>query len=311
MGAHAGYRLRTIGLLFVRDDRVLILFSHIGGMGAAFSPSRRAVHRLITTLSGLVSLVVTPILYCVLTLLYYDLRVRKEAVRSRDARRAASRRVAPTRADPIGLAAPRARLSLRSSAYAGGLMTATTERGGALVERSHPWIAQLGGESRGYRLFVAVLVAVLVGNSAALRSGCSFERFAARRSLGTAKPSRLQSARRDAAWHLRSADELASAGRCREALQRAFVGVAVRLEEAGTSDVPSEPYSCRDRPGARVAPADGARLRSLVQSLYAACSEAARAVSPSITHGAPSPTRSGMRPRTELAIALGLVGAVE
>jgi hypothetical protein len=59
---------------------VLIPVIAIGGLGRAFYPeptSRSIV--LITTLSGLASLVVTPILYCVLTLLYYDLRVRKEA----------------------------------------------------------------------------------------------------------------------------------------------------------------------------------------------------------------------------------------
>ena len=75
-----GYRLRTIGLLFVVMLVVLIPVIAIGGLGRAFYPeptSRSIV--LITTLSGLASLVVTPILYCVLTLLYYDLRVRKEA----------------------------------------------------------------------------------------------------------------------------------------------------------------------------------------------------------------------------------------
>ena len=75
-----GYRLRTIGLLFVVMIVVLIPVLAIGGLGRAFSPEPTSgTIVLITTLSGLVSLVVTPILYCVLTLLYYDLRVRKEA----------------------------------------------------------------------------------------------------------------------------------------------------------------------------------------------------------------------------------------
>lgn len=132
------------------------------------------------------------------------------------------------------------------------------------------WIAQLrAANPQAYRLFVAALVAVLVG--ILLHALWVFVRTVrgAAEPRDSAEPS-LQSARRDAAWHLRSADELASAGRCREALQRAFVGVALRLEEAGRVTYHPSRTPAEIAREARLAPADGARLRSLVQSLYAA-----------------------------------------
>ena len=75
-----GFRLRIVGLLFVVLIVLMIPFLAIGAMGGAFQaePSTGSVV-LITVASGLVSLVIGPLLYCVLTLVYYDLRVRKEA----------------------------------------------------------------------------------------------------------------------------------------------------------------------------------------------------------------------------------------
>jgi hypothetical protein len=75
-----GFRLRIVGLLFVVLIVLMIPFLAIGAMGGAFQaePSTGSVV-LVTVASGLVSLVVGPLLYCVLTLVYYDLRVRKEA----------------------------------------------------------------------------------------------------------------------------------------------------------------------------------------------------------------------------------------
>ena len=75
-----GFRLRIVGLLVVVLIVLMIPFLAIGAMGGAFQaePSTGSVV-LITVASGLVSLVIGPLLYCVLTLVYYDLRVRKEA----------------------------------------------------------------------------------------------------------------------------------------------------------------------------------------------------------------------------------------
>lgn len=76
-----GFRLRIVGLLFVVLIILMIPFLAIGAMGGMFSttePSTGSVV-LVTVASGLVSLVVGPLLYCVITLVYYDLRVRKEA----------------------------------------------------------------------------------------------------------------------------------------------------------------------------------------------------------------------------------------
>lgn len=132
------------------------------------------------------------------------------------------------------------------------------------------WIGQLRASNpQAYRVFVGLLVAVLVG--ILLHALWVFLRTV----RGAAEPrddaaSAPLAPRRDASWHLRAADELAHAGRCREALQHAFVGTALRLEAAGRvtyfpSRTPAELMS-----DARLAPADRAQLRALVRTLYGA-----------------------------------------
>ena len=76
-----GYRLRIVGLLFVVLIVVLIPMLAIGGLAGAFSAAEPtpAQNAVVAALSGVISVLVTPLLYCVITLLYYDLRVRKEA----------------------------------------------------------------------------------------------------------------------------------------------------------------------------------------------------------------------------------------
>ena len=76
-----GSRLRVIGVLFVTALLISIPFVGVMGVAGAFSAGRTetTVSLLMLSLSYVVSLVVTPLFYCVLTLLYYDLRVRKEA----------------------------------------------------------------------------------------------------------------------------------------------------------------------------------------------------------------------------------------
>ena len=74
-----GFRLRIVGLLFVVMVIVLIPMFALGIIGGMFgSGESRTTTVLFTAIIGVVSLIVTPLLYCVLTLLYYDLRVRKE-----------------------------------------------------------------------------------------------------------------------------------------------------------------------------------------------------------------------------------------
>lgn len=74
-----GFRLRIVGLLFVVMVIVLIPMFALGIIGGMFgSGESRTTTILFTAIIGVVSLIITPLLYCVLTLLYYDLRVRKE-----------------------------------------------------------------------------------------------------------------------------------------------------------------------------------------------------------------------------------------
>jgi hypothetical protein len=75
--------------------------------------------------------------------------------------------------------------------------------------------------------------------------------------------------RHDADWYSRAADRAAEEGRLAEALQLAFVGIALTLESGGLLKYhPSRtPAECaRD---ARLSGADRDRMRSLVRTLYA------------------------------------------
>lgn len=81
-----GARLRVIGLLLVTGLLVMIPVMGITLLVAAFggtsvmSPTGASGATLWTMVaSSAASLVLTPIVYCVMTLLYYDFRVRKEA----------------------------------------------------------------------------------------------------------------------------------------------------------------------------------------------------------------------------------------
>jgi hypothetical protein len=75
--------------------------------------------------------------------------------------------------------------------------------------------------------------------------------------------------RRDADWYSRAADRAAEEGRLAEALQLAFVALALTLEAGGHLKYhPSKtPAECARE--ARLSGADRDRLRSLVRSLYA------------------------------------------
>ncbi|MBA3316562.1 MAG: DUF4129 domain-containing protein [Gemmatimonadales bacterium] len=74
--------------------------------------------------------------------------------------------------------------------------------------------------------------------------------------------------RHDAKWYSRAADQAAAAGRLAEALQLAFVALALTLEGQGLLQYqPSKtPAECARE--ARLAGSDQERLRDLVRSLY-------------------------------------------
>jgi hypothetical protein len=74
-----GYRLRITGLLFVCLLIIMIPYFGLIAISAALSGGSISHLTIGLTVAGTVArTVITPILYCLITLLYYDLRVRKE-----------------------------------------------------------------------------------------------------------------------------------------------------------------------------------------------------------------------------------------
>ena len=74
-----GYRLRIAGLLFVTLILIMIPYMGMLLLGGAFVTGAAGVASVwvpVVALAG--RLLLTPILYCLITLVYYDLRVRKE-----------------------------------------------------------------------------------------------------------------------------------------------------------------------------------------------------------------------------------------
>jgi hypothetical protein len=138
------------------------------------------------------------------------------------------------------------------------------------------WWRRLGHWLGGLRAdnpaaFRLLLIALLVVLLAVLAHGAwvvwrTVRGAAAPGAGGTSRAARES---RDAAWYRREADRAAAAGRIAEALQLAFVGLALGLESDGLLRYhPSKtPAECARE--ATLAPADRARLRGLVHSLYA------------------------------------------
>ncbi|HEU5048828.1 MAG TPA: DUF4129 domain-containing protein [Gemmatimonadales bacterium] len=146
------------------------------------------------------------------------------------------------------------------------------ETGSAIVrwwQRLLAWLAALREDNPlVFRVLVAVLVLVLVAIIAhAAWILVRTVRGAARPVTDEVAPG--EGARRDAAWHLAEADRAAGEGRYREALQLAFLGLALTLDARGAlrfhpAKTPAE-YAAE----ARLGDADRARLRDLVRTLYA------------------------------------------
>lgn len=75
-----GYRLRIAGLLFVCLILIMIPYMGLLALGGALAGGAATATPIWVAVVALLGrLLLTPILYCLLTLLYYDLRVRKEA----------------------------------------------------------------------------------------------------------------------------------------------------------------------------------------------------------------------------------------
>jgi hypothetical protein len=75
--------------------------------------------------------------------------------------------------------------------------------------------------------------------------------------------------RRDAAWYTQEADRAAAAGRMAEALQLAFVALALTLEAQGLLRYQSSKTPAECARDARLIREDRERLRDLVRTLYA------------------------------------------
>ncbi len=78
-----GFRLRMFGLIVAAICLVFVPvmgFGVVGGIITGTESADTAQFDLMTTIvAGLVTIVIYPLIYCILTVAYYDLRVRKEA----------------------------------------------------------------------------------------------------------------------------------------------------------------------------------------------------------------------------------------
>jgi uncharacterized protein DUF4129 len=136
-------------------------------------------------------------------------------------------------------------------------------------QRLVDWLRAIETANPGaFRIFVAVLVVGLL----LVLGHAGWVVWRTVRGAVAANTPRAPSApreTRDARWYLGQADRAAAAGRFLEALQLAFIGLALTLDGQGLLryDPSKTPAECaRD---ARLAPADRERLRELVRALYA------------------------------------------
>jgi uncharacterized protein DUF4129 len=135
-------------------------------------------------------------------------------------------------------------------------------------ERLSEWLRSLRADNPlVFRLLVLTLLLALV-LILAHAAWLVWRTVRGARSLDRPGPDAGPIESRDADWYGRAADRAAAEGRLAEALQLAFVALAMGLERQGLLQYhPSKtPAECaRD---ARLAPADRERLRGLVRTLY-------------------------------------------
>ena len=136
-------------------------------------------------------------------------------------------------------------------------------------ERLGDWLVALRAENpMVYRLLVlALLLALLLVLAHAGWVVWRTARYAAR-DEGRA-PDRAGGEARDAAWYARAADAAAAEGRLVEALQLAFVALALTLHDQGAVQFHASKTPAEYAREARLADGDRERLRALVRALYA------------------------------------------
>jgi hypothetical protein len=74
-----GFKRKIFGVFVVTFLIVFVPSAVIGGLGTVMTVEARAAGQAIEVLSAALPVILTPLFSCVLTLVYYDLRVRREA----------------------------------------------------------------------------------------------------------------------------------------------------------------------------------------------------------------------------------------
>jgi hypothetical protein len=134
-------------------------------------------------------------------------------------------------------------------------------------DRLGDWLVGLRADNPlAYRLFVLGLLLALLLMLA--RAGYVVWRTAQAARDDSRVPRREGGEQRDAAWYSRTADQAAGDGRLTEALQLAFVALALTLHEEGIVQYHPSKTPAEYAREARLAEGDRERLRSLVRSLY-------------------------------------------
>jgi len=137
------------------------------------------------------------------------------------------------------------------------------------------WWDRLGDWLRGlradnplvYRLLVLALLLALV-LILAHAAWLVWRTVRGARSLDGDEAAAAPAEPRDAEWYGRAADRAAADGRLAEALQLAFVALALGLERQGLLQYQASKTPAECARDARLAPADRERLRGLVRTLY-------------------------------------------
>jgi hypothetical protein len=124
------------------------------------------------------------------------------------------------------------------------------------------------GNPIAFRLFVFALLILLV---LVLAHGAWIVWRTVRGAAGPGQVDTVPTPRepRDAAWYFREADRAAAQGRTAEALQLAFVGLALTLDAQGLLRYQASKTPAECAREARLGGDDGERLRALVRALYA------------------------------------------
>jgi hypothetical protein len=130
------------------------------------------------------------------------------------------------------------------------------------------WLDVLrAGNPAAFRLFVFALLVVLV---LALAHGAWIVWRTVRNAAAPPDAHAAGEVReaRDAGWYFRAADRAAAAGRTAEALQLAFVGLALTLDMQGLLRYHASKTPAECAREARLAAEDRERLRALVRAIY-------------------------------------------